>query len=165
MRKQAQARFCRSGFAYVCSAQRLAVMRMQTGSPAEVVTAEPHPVKEGHQLGPESTRFGRSSAQDVFQVSLSLKTDSNLHAPQGIGTEPDGLHLMLLTETFEIRATPMGDVMGRPLTRFEGPPAVKPLPVRNRNHQMPARSHQSGGVSEKRHWIRNVLHHLEGGDQ
>ena len=97
-------------------------MRMQTGAPAEVVTAEAHPVKEGHQFGPESTRFGRSSAQNVFQVSLSLKTQANLDAPQRIGTEPNGLHLMLLTETFEIRATPMGDVMGRPLTRFEGPP-------------------------------------------
>ena len=165
MRKRAQARFYRSGFAYVCLDQRLAVMRMQTGAPAEVVTAEAHPVKEGHQFGPESTRFGRSSTQDVFQVSLSLKTDSNLHAPQGIGTEPDGLHLMLLTEMFQVGPTPMGDVMGRPLTRFEGPPAVKPLPVRNRNHQMPARSHQSGRIAEKRHRIRDVFHDLEGGDQ
>ena len=97
-------------------------MRMQTGSPAEVVTAEAHPVKEGHQFGPESAGFGRPSAQYVFQVSLSLKTQPNLDSSQRIGTEPNGLHLMLLTEMLQAGATPMGDVMGRPLTRFEGPP-------------------------------------------
>ena len=165
MRKQAQARCYRSGFAYVYLDQRLAVMGMQTGAPAEVVTAEAHPVKEGHQFGPESAGFGRPSAQYVFQVSLSLKTQPNLDSSQRIGTEPNGLHLMLLTEMLQVGATPMGDVMGRPLARFEGPPTVKPLPVRNRNHQMPARSHQSGRIAEKRHRIRDVFHDLEGGNQ
>ena len=140
-------------------------MRMQTGSPAEVVTAQARSVEEGHQLGPESARLRRPSAQDVFQVTLSLKTDSNLHAPQRIGTEPNGLQLMLLPEVFEIGATPMGDVMGRPLTRLERPPTIQPLPVRNRNHQMPAGCDQARRVTEERDRIWDVLHDLEGGDE
>ena len=140
-------------------------MRMQTGSPAEVVTAQARSVEEGHQLGPEAARLGRSSAQEVFQFSLSLKTDSNLHAPQRIGTEPNGLHLVLLAEVFEIGATPMSDVMGWPLTGFERPPTIQPLPVRNRNHQMPAGCNQARRVTEERDRIWDVLHDLKGGDE
>ena len=140
-------------------------MRMQTGSPAEVVTAQTRSVEESHQLGPEATRLGKPSAQEVFQVTLSLKTDSNLHAPQRIGTEPNGLQLMLLPEVFEIGATPMGDVMGWPLTGLERPPTIQPLPVRNRNHQMPAGCDQTRRVTEERDRIRDVLHDLKGGDE
>lgn len=140
-------------------------MRMQTGSPAEVVTAQARSVEEGHQLSPEATRLGRSSAQEVFQFSLSLKTDSNLHAPQRIGTEPNGLHLMLLAEVFEIGATPMSDVMGWPLTGLERPPTIQPLTVRNRNHQMPAGRNQARRVTEERDRIWDVLHDLKGGHQ
>lgn len=140
-------------------------MRMQTGAPAEVVTAQARSVEEGHQLGPESTRLRGPSAQDVFQFSLSLKTDSNLHAPQRIGTEPNGLHLVLLAEVFEIGATPMSDVMGWPLTGLERPPTIQPLPVRNRNHQMPAGCNQARRVTEERDRIWDVLHDLKGGHQ
>ena len=138
-------------------------MRMQTGSPAEVVTAQTRSVEESHQLGPEATRLGRSSAQDVFQVTLSLKTDSNLHAPQRIGTEPNGLQLMLLAEVFQVGPTPVGDVMGRPLARLERPPTIQPLTVRNRNHQMPAGCDQARRVTEERDRIWDVFHDLEGG--
>ena len=140
-------------------------MRVETGSPAEVVTAQARSVQESHQLGPEATRLGRSSAQDVFQVTLSLKTDPDLHAPQRIRTEPNGLHLMLSTEMFEIRATPMSDVMGRPLARLERPPTIQPLTVRNRNHQMPAGCDQARRVTEERDRIWDVFHDLEGGDE
>jgi DUF1365 family protein len=106
-----------------------------------------------------------SGLDTEFEFTLRLQAQPHLHAAQRIGTEPNGLQLMLLTEVFQVGATPMSDVMGWPLTRLERPPTIQPLPVRHRNHQMPARSHQSSRVPKERDRIRNVLHHLEGGHQ